>query len=129
MAKRASFVRRGVFDLPIHPQPFMSFRQIFGDRRTAFITEQESMTILPDLEFPTRTGPLTGFGSFRFTLWEKLARAHRATNFFNIPCQTFNENICDAGVWISERTAFFTKFIDKILHLIERFLFWHLESS
>jgi hypothetical protein len=68
---------------------------MFGDRRTAFITEQQSMTVFPDLKFPTRTGPLTGFRRFGFALREKLARTHRTSYLFNVASESFDEDFCN----------------------------------
>jgi hypothetical protein len=107
----------------------MPFWQMFCDRRTAFIAEQESMTIFPDLELPARTGPLTGFGRFCFALREKLARTHRTTDFFNIPREAFDEDFGDTRIWVAESARFSAESVNKILHLIKRLLFWHIYSS
>jgi len=95
MSERSPFIRRGVLDVSVHLESFMSFRQMFCDRRTAFIGEQESMAILPDLELPTRACPFTRFRGFFFTLREKLARTHRTPYFLNVPCKSFDENVCN----------------------------------
>jgi hypothetical protein len=128
MSECPPFVGCGVFYLPVHPEPFMSFWQMFGDRRTAFIAEQESMAVLPDLELPARAGPLTGFGRFCFALREKLARTHRTTDFFNVSRESFDKNFGDFFVGVAESSRLFTESVDKLLHLIERLLFWHVHS-
>ena len=68
----------------VHPEPFVTVRQIFSDRLTAFITKQESMAIFPDLELPARAGPLAGFGRFCFTFREKLAGTKWPTDLLHV---------------------------------------------
>jgi hypothetical protein len=129
MSESPPFVWSRVFYLPVHLKPFMSLWQIFGDRRTAFIAEQESMAILPDLELPARTCPLTGFGRFCFAFRVKLARTHRTPYFFNVHGESFNKDLGDVCVWVAKSPRFFTELVDKLLHFIERLPFRHIHSS
>src|SRR5262249_4777502 len=87
----------GVFHQTIDLPPFVIFREIFRDRQTLRVYEQQSMTILVGLHLVTGADPTAQF-SLSLLVRIKIARTEWLTHFFNMPRQPFDDDVRHSAV-------------------------------
>ena len=73
-AESAAFVGVLVLDQAVDLAAFVPFRQVFGDRKTFRITEEQSMTVLVLLHLLAGADPGAALG-FRRLVFVEIARA------------------------------------------------------
>src|SRR5215510_8040164 len=81
------------------------------------------MTILVRLHLVTGADPTAQFG-LSLLVWIKITRTKRLAHFFNVPRQSFDDDVRHGAVRMQIRPRLRRKFLDEVTHLDNVLLTW-----
>tara|TARA_B100000609_G_scaffold196617_1_gene192320 strand:- start:4065 stop:4553 length:489 start_codon:yes stop_codon:yes gene_type:complete len=114
----ATLIRSGIFDDTVGCETFVTFWEIFGDRHTFFVYEEQAVTIFVDFHVFTGADPGAVFDLFLFVGVEA-TRAQWATDLIDVGCEAFHDALGDTIYRVKGCTCFLCVFLGKLPHLLE----------
>lgn len=121
MFERATFPGGGIGDDPIDFSPFVTFREVFGDRHSIFTDKEKTVAVLVRLHFIAGAYPASqlGFGLFVFI---EVAGAQGLAEFLDVHRQALDHRFGDGWIGVHGGAALLSETFHELHDFIETLL-------